>query len=252
MGILAPLNQQERPSTASAKRRSVQTDFSKLGPLKTTGTLGFSTFRDNEKQSPSMKGSRRAGQDFDSANDADSEDDEEDEPIKLEEPEVKDTSGKGLLNPEDARTGGELAEGVRKIKVGTISINVMTLKLNRFQLKRVHSAEPLTENAPRKSPISNTPTDGNSPAHLSHDPTRTPPPAPTDSTRANAITPKILDEALIGSPLKKQRPSVAGFDEDADTIRQRLGMAANSSSAADALFGPKLNNIKVDDEDEEL
>jgi hypothetical protein len=109
----------------------------------------------------------------------------------------------------------------------------------------------LTENAPRKTPNSTTPTDGNSPAQLGHDPSHTPPTAPLDVLGAKTLTtPKALDEALIGSPLKRQRPSVAGFDEDADTIRQRLGMGAGSNTVGDGLFGPKLSNVKVDDEEE--
>jgi hypothetical protein len=79
-----------------------------------------------------MKGSRKAGKDFDSANDADSEDDEEDELVKPEEPDIKDMSGKGLLNPDDARTGGELAEGVRKIKVHVTFSILQTLGLIGF------------------------------------------------------------------------------------------------------------------------
>jgi hypothetical protein len=47
----------------------------------------------------------------------DSDADDEDE-IKVEDvDDEKDESGKGLLSPEDALKQGELAEGVRKIKV---------------------------------------------------------------------------------------------------------------------------------------
>ena len=46
----------------------------------------------------------------------DSDADDEDE-IKVEDDDEKDNGGKGLLSPEDAHRQGELAEGVRKIKV---------------------------------------------------------------------------------------------------------------------------------------
>jgi len=57
----------------------------------------------------------------------DSDADDEDE-IKVEDDE-KDDGGKGLLSPEDAHRQGELAEGVRKIKVRrrlmTVSIRIL-------------------------------------------------------------------------------------------------------------------------------
>lgn len=116
MGILAP-KQPSKTTAGSAKRRSAQVDFGTLKPLEQTGTVGFSTFRDN---GPSKKGtkSRRIsnGNVGENAMVEDSEEDEDDESgVKMED--TDDKVIKTHLSPEDAKFQGELADGVGRIKV---------------------------------------------------------------------------------------------------------------------------------------
>jgi hypothetical protein len=115
MGILQP-PKSDKTATASAKRKSVNADFAALGPLKNEGTVGFSTFRDNETR---PKARRKSGnRDSLDAMDSDSEDEDHGVVGKMEEVDDSDVKKESdLLSPEDAERTGELAEGVRKIKV---------------------------------------------------------------------------------------------------------------------------------------
>lgn len=115
MGILQP-TKSDKTATASAKRKSVNTDFAALGPLKNEGTIGFSTFRDNETR---PKARRKSGnRDSLDAMDSDSEDEDQEVVGKMEDVDDSDVKKESdLLSPEDAERTGELAEGVRKIKV---------------------------------------------------------------------------------------------------------------------------------------
>lgn len=112
MGILSPPKSEKL--AANAKRKSLNADFASLGPLKKEGTVGFSTFRDNETR---PKARRKAEERVDSDG---MDSDSEDEPGEVGK-NVKDEGvvpqESGLLSPEDAQRGGELAEAVRKIKV---------------------------------------------------------------------------------------------------------------------------------------
>ncbi len=119
MSILPSTKSLEKSTTTASKRRSVQTDFANLAPLKPGGALGFSTFRDNDPRSPgtATPDSKAGRKGTNGAVDSDDDDEDDDEVVgKLEDVDVKemDTS---LLSPEDAKRQGELAEGVRKIKV---------------------------------------------------------------------------------------------------------------------------------------
>lgn len=107
MGILASSSTHTTP--ASVKRKSVTTDFSKLGPLNKYGTVGFSGYRDNA-------GSRKSSRADPDAMDSDDDDDNERARDDVEDADAKDENGH-LLSPEDARKQEEVAEGVRKIKV---------------------------------------------------------------------------------------------------------------------------------------
>jgi hypothetical protein len=114
MGIVRPPKTQEK-TPAAPKRRSVQTDFSSLGPLKPGGTVGFAGFRDSAAKLPKFDAGKGTKKSKDS--DMDSDEDEDELPTgNIEEIDGKDDNGQ-LLSPEDARRQGELAEGVRKIKV---------------------------------------------------------------------------------------------------------------------------------------
>jgi len=116
MGVMAPKSQ---PTPVAVKRRSGQLDFSKLGPLKTSGTVGFSAFRDGGDQPRRKKAHKRSNGSIGGAMDEDSEDDDEDDSAeiltKMDDTDTK--YDKSKLGPEDARFSGELADGVNRIRV---------------------------------------------------------------------------------------------------------------------------------------
>jgi hypothetical protein len=94
---------------AATKRKS--TDFANLPPLKPGGAVGFMNYREGENSNIAKgKKSKKA-----SESDMDSDEDEDDAvATKAEEEE---TNGTTHLSPDDIRRQGDLAEGVRKIKV---------------------------------------------------------------------------------------------------------------------------------------
>jgi hypothetical protein len=109
MGIL---NAPKTPQVTSpaAKRKSGTLDFGSLKPLNAAaGTKNFGGYRE---RSPKTKVKKEDAMD----SDADDEDD-----IKIEDADDDKEDGKGMLSPEDALKQGELAEGVRKIKVYSYS-----------------------------------------------------------------------------------------------------------------------------------
>ena len=115
MGILPSASQPT--TTATSKRKSATTDFTKLAPLTSKGTKNFAGYRDvNVRSAPG----RQKGEDHKAANDdmysdADDEDGEQ-KASAADEVDVT-VENNSLLSPEDALRQGELAEGVRKIKV---------------------------------------------------------------------------------------------------------------------------------------
>jgi hypothetical protein len=109
MGILQA-SQSEKTPTIS-KRKASGPDFSKLGPLKSSGTVGFSGYRDAD--SAKRKDKKRDTDAMDS--DADDEDDER-VPNGKDDTEANKEADR-MLSPEDARRQVELADGVQKIKV---------------------------------------------------------------------------------------------------------------------------------------
>ena len=122
MGVMAP--PQAQLTSPAMKRRSGQLDFSNLGPLKTSGTVGFSAFRDRESQPGMRRNSRRKsnGVAGSSAMEEDSDEDEDEDAggailSKMEDVDSKDDKSKALLGPEDAKFSGELADGVNRIRV---------------------------------------------------------------------------------------------------------------------------------------
>lgn len=106
MGILPKPNEKE---AALAKRKS-QPDFTHLGPLKPGGAAGFVHFRDRPRRM-SKKSGRGSG------SDSDMETDDDGGPSILDTVEANERRDSGL-SPDDGQSG-ELAEGVRQIKVGT-------------------------------------------------------------------------------------------------------------------------------------
>ncbi|KAF2488055.1 hypothetical protein BDY17DRAFT_244361 [Neohortaea acidophila] len=113
MGILATPEAEKTP--VAAKRKSTGPDFSKLGPLKTTGTVGFTGYRDTGTVKRKTKNA--------DAMDSDGEEDDDETVMNgTDEIDVK-QEGSKFLSVEDAQRQGELAEGVQKIKVSCFSIN---------------------------------------------------------------------------------------------------------------------------------
>jgi len=112
-----------QPTTPSAaKRRSGQLDFSTLGPLKTTGTVGFSTFRDHDTDSARRRKARKksSGSIGAAMDDSDDDDDDSDEAlVRMED--VDDKEDKTKVEPADeAKFSGELADGVNRIRVSIL------------------------------------------------------------------------------------------------------------------------------------
>lgn len=118
MGIL------KDPKSETRKRRSLQPDFSNIAPLKPGGAVGFLNFRDgNEK--PKGKRKSKSG----NGSDIDSDDDEDDSIVgKADDEEAKE--GDTNLSPDDIRRQGELAEGVRKIRVSRAETQKNTYSLD--------------------------------------------------------------------------------------------------------------------------
>lgn len=103
------------PKTPAATKRKSGLDFSALKPLTTTGTRNFAGYRDpNASPTKKSKGGKIKNED-DMDSDADDDDDVHigaaDDDIDIK------TESKDMLSPEDVARQGELAEGVRKIKV---------------------------------------------------------------------------------------------------------------------------------------
>ena len=113
MGILKPPTSEKTPS--SAKRRSIQDRFATLGPLKKSGTVGFSQFRDRDARSTPHKNGKKGGS-GDEMDESDSDEDRTLPAFKMEDVDAQDTDAQAT-SPEDAEKTGQLAEGVRQIKV---------------------------------------------------------------------------------------------------------------------------------------
>lgn len=214
MGILT--NPEPTKAPVVSKRKASGPDFSKLGPLKSTGTVGFSGYRDAANaKSKSTKNSNADAMDSDA-------DDEDADPLPVEdEVEIKNEDG-GLLSPEDARREGALAEGVQKIKVSSDCLRDGMSMLTSSQLKRQHSAEPLGDQASnRKSP------------YLQNAE------SPPSSTAADAGTPPEIKAPAqaehtpegMNSPFKRHRASMAGL---ANTIFSPLDGPSNGAVTQDS------------------
>ncbi|KAI1169943.1 hypothetical protein F4777DRAFT_158798 [Nemania sp. FL0916] len=199
MGIVpGPKESQKVPGT---KRRSTL-DFSGLGPLKSTGTVGFSAFRDQETEAAQRRKARRKSNgNAGNAMDDDSDDDDDDaddhnggNPLARME-DSDDKVVKSHLGPEDARVTGELQAGI-----------------NRIRLKRQHSMEPDSAGGAnsRKSPSASPFTGNATPPEITQ----------PDSRSAEEAAPGLMFQAAearkaaIGSPMKKQRANGDDAAED--------------------------------------
>ena len=115
MGILStPPTEKKMP--ASAKRKSAGLDFTSLKPLTSTGTKNFAGYRDSSTVSPPFNKAKAGKRKDDDAMDSDADDEDSKISEEVDDSDVKSDS-KSMLSPEDALRQGELAEGVRKIKV---------------------------------------------------------------------------------------------------------------------------------------
>ncbi|EFQ35477.1 hypothetical protein CGRA01v4_13651 [Colletotrichum graminicola] len=222
IGIIAS-SKPAQATPGSAKRRSGQLDFSNLGPLKTSGTVGFSTFRDQDTEATRRRKARKKsnGNVGGALNDDSDDDDDESDLIgKMQDIDEKEVDNK--LAPEDVKFQGELADGV-----------------NRIRLKRAHSAEPdrpgkagtAASSAPQSgmfagSLTNSVPTAGNN---------------QVDVSAAQSNSHNTTAETIIGSPLKKHRPSITAGDShvQANPDNSNLGLdgmvnrgTATQSSAA--------------------
>ena len=112
-----------------------------------------------------------------------------------------------------------------------------------LQLKRQHSADLLNATSPatRRSPASNTPTGGSTPPH--HLNSAASPAILLPNSIFDLEAPRAFDETNVGSPLKKQRASVAGLDDEA--MKRRLGLGL-SGVTADILA--QIDSVKVKEE----
>ena len=250
MKILEPKS--DRPVPA-AKRRSLIDGLPKLGPLKKQGTAGFSGFREGATRS--SRKTKRSDDDMDS----ESEDDGTDIIGKMED--INDADVKkesGLLSPEDAERTGQVAEGIRKIKVHDPSSFIFRHGLTCNQLKRQHSAEPLNSNGyadTRKNSKSGPSSQASTPK-LGDEMATSPPKTTTTEIKKE-------DDFMVGSPLKKQRSSMGDFDDDfkrrlqkgmaSGTIGEVLGSGEKSSGAPSGLqFGGSLQKKRDADHTDEL
>lgn len=97
-----------------------------------------------------------------------------------------------------------------------------------LQLKRQHSADLLNATSPatRRSPASNTPTGGSTPPPNLN--SAASPAVLLPSSIFDLEAPRAFDETIIGSPLKKQRASVTGLDDEA--MKRRLGLGLSGAT----------------------
>ncbi|POR32883.1 Uncharacterized protein TPAR_06919 [Tolypocladium paradoxum] len=211
---------------ASAKRRSGQLDFSNIGPLKAGGTVGFTAFRDRDSETLRRRKARKKSH-GNIAEDSDDDDDDDDSAVVGKMEDVDDKEGDGKLAPEDPKFGGELADGV-----------------NRIRLKRAHSTEPDSHSTPetsQRAAAEDSPTPQGVPAG--------------QPAGANQGGPDVPAEALVGSPLKKARPSIdqtnaADKQTTTQSLTAALGAVVSGNTAAAANTVSAAATIKVEEEEE--
>lgn len=258
MGILQPPKSEKTPT--SVKRRSGIADLPSLGPLKKEGTIGFLNYRETDAPSARRK-SKTKTTDTDRM-ESDSEDDDTEVVGKMED--VDDQKDPNFLSAEDAERAGQVSEGIRKMKVREHYNDAFTVDfaagrhvrygrhgLRYFQLKRQHSAEPLNQNGAsdaRKSSKSGTasPSVTDSP-HVAGENGATPPNTADGTPGANIFASSVgsssavadikkEDDFAVGSPFKRQRSSMADFDQG---LKERLAgkELTNASSSISEIIG---------------
>ncbi|KAJ8061069.1 hypothetical protein OCU04_010146 [Sclerotinia nivalis] len=224
MGIL-PNSKQEKIISSATKRRSRQLDFGNLAPLKSTGTVGFSAFRDNDTSTKRNKSRKKSNGSAGVMEDSDDDDDDDNRGVKMEEVDDKDDPHK-TLSIEDAKFQGELADGVGRIK-----------------LKRQHSGGNLNTNLGR-SPNSASNTSGNAtPATNGDNNSLTLP--------NNVFGGSFTGDNFMGSPMKKHRASLLG-DESLEKRLTGFSSGPDVVAAAEAAQTPLPEPAMKDVDEEEL
>lgn len=254
MGILEAPKTEKTPT--SVKRRSGIHDLPSLGPLKKEGTVGFLNYRDTDTTPSRRRGKPRSKK---NADDMESDsDDDTDVVSKMDD--IDESRDPNLLSAEDAERAGQVSEGIRKMKVRDLStddfLDYTTGRRVRFhhrhglryiQLKRQHSAEPMNRNGSsegmRKSSKSGTasPSTGNSPL-VKDDDTVAPANGETGATMFGssvdaATGVKKDDEFNVGSPFKRQRSSMADFDNGLKDRLAAKGLTSASNSINEIVGG---------------
>ncbi|KAF7853396.1 hypothetical protein EAF04_010690 [Stromatinia cepivora] len=224
MGIL-PNSKQEKMSSSATKRRSRQLDFGNLAPLKSTGTVGFSAFRDNDTSTKRNKSRKKSNGSAGMMEDSDDDDDDDNRGVKMEEVDDKDDPHK-TLSTEDAKFQGELADGVGRIK-----------------LKRQHSGGNLNTNLGR-SPNSVSNTSGNATPATNGD----------NNSLAlpnNVFLGGLTGDNFMGSPMKKHRASLLS-DESLEKRLAGFSSGLDVVAAAEAAQTPLPEPAMNDVDEEEL
>lgn len=120
MGILSTADTANTSST-QPKAKSKQMDASSLGKLKAKeGTVGFTGYRDSAKKSTKAFGEKsgKSGSHHEMDSDADDEDETAQRGANgLAKVEVEEDGKDVVLSAEEVSRRGELAEGVKKMKV---------------------------------------------------------------------------------------------------------------------------------------
>jgi hypothetical protein len=228
IGVLqSSRNPQATPGSA-AKRRSGQLDLSNLGPLKSGGTVGFTAFRDQGSEVLRRRKARKKSN-GNIADDSDEDDDDSENLDKMEEQYAKDD---GKQAGDDTPLQGELAEGV-----------------DRIHLKRAHSADPDSLSKADVAPsTSNNSTLSPSAALNAH---------ASSSNAASTSVGNAPPEGLLGSPLKKARPSIDQTNAgDRFSAAQSLSAALDSTVSGTPRPSPQQGEspapMKKTEEEEEL
>ncbi|KPI35384.1 uncharacterized protein AB675_11723 [Cyphellophora attinorum] len=210
-------------ATPASKRKSLIGEIPKLGPLKKEGTAGFSQFRDRDGRK-----SKR-----DDPDEMESDEDNEEGNIigKMDDINDADVKNPSMLSPEDAERTGAVAEASGKSSNGANEA-------------RKSSKSGSTSNSPSSTPNLGLDALGTSPA------------------QGQLADVKKEDEFMVGSPLKKQRSSMADFDDDfkrrlqrglaAQAIGDVLGSGSKDSGVSGLQFGASLGKKPADNDDDEL
>ncbi|KAI0407315.1 hypothetical protein F4802DRAFT_595539 [Xylaria palmicola] len=228
MGIVP--GPKESQKTPSSKRRATL-DFSGLGPLRPTGTVGFSAFRDQETEAAQRRKARRKSNGNTAGGmDQDSDDDDDDDEGPLAQMEdTDDKVVKSHLGPEDAKVTGELQAGI-----------------DRIRLKRQHSAEPDSAISSNQKSPSAGPHGGDATP-----PETTQPDRPAPDTAPSLLAQAFAAESAIGSPMKKQRANADGATEDRSAnFPSAIGDVLGRASTDQQKREPAGPTVRITDDEE--